>query len=192
MSAPLFAFLFFVGGFVTDFLTNGVFKVGAWAIWGTTYIGIACIIGTQLLASKRETWTRYGVLGFLIGSFGGHWVMADWHSTRVYQLVPDPRNDTPVLTFRSQKWPQMLLVTSPKLTAKIDAIEKGHPVDVAILVTSDYGCVREFIVDQVAGVDIRLDNDATWVWKTDRSSSAPALSGPGLEDQAFPWCPRRS
>jgi len=185
----VFVLLFFILGLLTDFISNGVFKIGTAWVWGTTYVGIACIIATELLKSRWEPRTRYGVIAFLIGSFGGHFIMSGCHSTRVYSMAL--ASSSPI-TLRSDQWPQMLLVTSDKLSADLAHRNPGDPVSVSILVTTDYGCIHSFIVDQVAGIDVRLDPAANWVWKTDPHANASALSGgPGLEDHALPWCPHK-
>lgn len=185
-----------IGGVFLDFFLVAVCRVGKAAIWGTTYVGIACVVGTKLLETpKWERWTRFGVIAFLVGCFGGHFAMSDHHSTREYPMTLSSPLDSTPMVFRSPLFPQQLLVVSEKLRAELakrSDPERAQPVTVTVLATIDYGCFASFVIDQVGGVDVRLDSDASWVWKLDKNAPGDPMAEPGLEDQRIPWCPRKN
>lgn len=184
-----FVATFLLGGIILDFLSNGVLKIGAMVIWGTVYFGLACLIGTELLRTRWEHWTRYGVIAFIVGSYGGHWVMTGNHSMQVYPMSLAPHSDSPI-TLRSDAFPQTLLVNSEKLKAELAHHDPHDTLPVSVLVTRDYGCIQSFVVDQIAGIDVRIDPTANWAWKGDPNAGNVLLSRPGLEAPTLPWCPK--
>jgi hypothetical protein len=188
---PALAFGFF--GLAVDFLCNGVFKIGHYLIYGAVYLVVALTLNAQL--AKYPQWahlSKFAVYAFLIGAFGGRFILAGHSGQRTYMMTVI--KDSPI-TLKPMEGPQVLIVVSEKLTQKINTlpVSDKRVVPVVIDTVSDYGCLKVFNVHDVAGVDVKTDNEASWSWKTEAAGSR-AVSQPGLgtEDHWMPWCIQKS
>jgi hypothetical protein len=169
-----------------DFFVNGVLKIVWFVIYGPIYLAAAMALAGYLLGKNRRSELGTGLFALFFGSalihlaLSGHVVR--WpYFTHLKSLAP--------VTLASVDWPQSLLVTSAQVSSALVKLPLESAVPIVIYEITDYGCIRSFQVDTVGGIDVRLDSDASWVWKLKpQDKNSEIAVGPGSEDRKFPWC----
>jgi len=197
----LFAFL----GVLTDFVFNGVLKITVPVIYIPTYLVVASTLSTWISRGKWAKLTWIALFGFTIGTTAGHLILSDHNSEFTYRfdfvnmrtLQPSL---VPAVTLRPQSGKLYLVVTGQKFSEIFATTAKQSKVPVVIRVTTDYGCIKHFVVDLVSGVNVghealpnlesnaTPENDTSWTWRNDPAPLNPSDAGPGFEDQILPWC----
>jgi len=178
----------FLGGALLDFVFNGVFKIIWIVVYGPAYVVAAKLLAYKLGQSRWKEHVKVAVWALLIGAGVGHLIFTGHERGKAYRM--DVVSDAPV-TLHAPQWSQRLLVSSPKVDKALAALPSRKDVPVTVTFVLNYGCVKHWYVETVAGVDVRGDSDASWTWRTDgRAPADPGLAlGPGdEEDRGLPWC----
>jgi hypothetical protein len=188
-------------GFIADFGFNGVilgyvsqtmFTEKFAYIYCTLFFSIAYGLSNYLPETRFHKFSYFGVAAFLVGTLISHLSFVGSHSIRLYIMEPDLKYTATekAILFRSATWQQVLFVTSDNVQKSMSERFNNEHVPVVIEVTSDYGCDRETYISTVAGVDVRTDHAANWVWQVDRKM-AVIEPGPNTEDHHYFWCRRK-
>ena len=192
------AIVFFLFGVLTDFISNGVFKIGAFLIYASVYLVVALTLHAQLARSQKwKNLASLATAAFVAGALGGRFFLAGHSSQSTYMM--SLVKDSPI-TLKPSEGTQVLIVVSEKLQTKLNSM-KTEPagvmqVPVLIDIVKDYGCLRVFNVHDVAGVDVKSDPEASWSWKTEsqeeKGGRAASQLGLGMEYRWRPWCIEKS
>ena len=176
----------FVLGVALDFLFNGVFKIIWILIYGPAYCVAGKVLAAQLAPTRWANLIPSAVVTLLCGALIGHLVLVGRARTLVYSMKLT--GNSPIV-LGSSDWPQTLVVSSEKLRQGLSQSSSLSSIPVSVTLVTDYGCIRTSGVDTIGGVDVRMDREATWVWKTDpHATNLSVIAGPGTEDSDLPWC----
>lgn len=182
-SAPLLFTCAFLG-VLLDFIFNGVLKIVWIWIYAPAYLTAATILVARLSKTRHKPVANEAAGLMILGALALHLLFTGAIRQSVY---PMDLSLTEPVTFRSDLWPQRLIVLSDQLSKHLTGMPSTKALPVVIERIADYGCTRSSVVVSVAGVDVRVDPDARWTWKTDPLAAA-SFEGPGFEDRGLPWC----
>ena len=188
--------LFALAGVLTDFLVCGVFKILWITIYAAVYLGLAATLYNYVLESFWHRFVFQVSIGFLVGAGVGHVILTGWTSQRNYSMKIV--SDKPI-TLESPEFSDRLFVSSKKLSQKIEGHAGGATFPISILVVKNYGCIASFKISAVDNIDVMLDPEATWVWKSQAGFASPdaginsltvdgTKSGMQEENSRLPWC----
>jgi len=184
---------FAFNGIVIGYFSQSVFTEKLAYIYCTLYLAVAYGLSNYIPETKFHNFSYHGVAAFIVGALLGHLSFVGAHSVRVYMMEPDAqyKSENNEILFRSPTWQQVLFVTSDKVQQAMNEKFGGQHVPVLLEVVSDYGCDRESVISTVAGVDVKKDRVANWVWQVDRKMTN-IEAGPNTEDHRFFWCKRKA
>jgi hypothetical protein len=190
-SRNLFLCLFILFGVLSDFLIGGVFKIIWPFIYVPTYFVIAMTMGNYLTRIQFQISSQIAIVTYLSGAAIGHLWFVQHHSYAIYPMEIAAVSTTP-LVLKSAQFPELLFVSSHKLTEALAAQTPApQTVPVVVEITTDYLCVRSFIINSVAGIDVKLDADAAWTWRANYAGLHNDLhTGPTMptDNKRWPWC----
>lgn len=169
-------------GVLLDFLVYGVAEVEWPVVYLPLFFAALSIFYSWLLRSRWEKKAKVAVLTMLAGIAGARLTLSHWRRQATYSMTAQTGT---TITLRAPGSSRMLLVSSAALQAALAHKPAGETIPVVINVTTDYGCIHEFEVASIDGIDLNQDSAASWTWRTE--GAAPA-TGVGLEDHALPWC----
>jgi hypothetical protein len=169
-------------GAILDFLVYGVGEIVWPVIYLPLFFACASILYTRLLRSRWEKQRRWAIGTFLAGIVVARLTCVNHHQEETYPMNAEV-NAT--ITLRTPGSPRTLLVSSDKLVARL-AGKPAAQLPVVVEVTTDYACISNFQVSTIDGIDVLLDPNASWTWRTETGAAFPL--GPGQEDQKYPWC----
>lgn len=182
----IFIGLFFIGGMLTDFITVGVLKIIWIIIYGTTYFTIAMTIESSVARTKGKAVAKSAVLSFLAGTILAHLCFVNYthHASYSMTLV----SDNP-LTLKAPEFPEVFYITSDKLSEVLKAQNLQQNIPMETESAMDYACAKTFVINSIAGVDIRSDASSHWALRLNKLGVFAHTDLPNLtEDSRWPWC----
>jgi hypothetical protein len=176
--------LFALFGAGTDFLANGVLKLGLMVVYVPLYIAMASAFPKWFPGPQFKELMRPLTGAFFAGALISHLALAGRTGTVDYPM--NVTSTASPLTLVSRDGMQTLLLSGEKIRQTLAAQTGAVPVRFQFV--TDYGCTRSYKILSVAGTDVDSDAAISWVWKTRPGALSPKEMRPSLEGPPFFWC----